>query len=154
MEVIARLRAGPIVALIAIALALGAYALWELVSGDRFSSSIYSHIFGPLTGPLVIGAALIAAWLFGQMWRERSCYLRHDGMRLYRGSRQSWPLSSIHEVVLTRNMLGIQSLRIVHGRADSRELAKGYLLAESPSDVRTALERAIYAAQNSKDEPS
>jgi len=65
--------------------------------------------------------------------------------RLYRGSSDSWPLSLIRDVVITRNEIGIESLRLVvdDDSEVTRELVKLALLADPPEAVRGGVMFAV-----------
>jgi hypothetical protein len=102
-----------------------------------------------MTGPVAIGIAIVAVYLFVRMWRERCHYLHHDGVTLFKGSDGSWPLASIRDAMLTRNWLGIRSLRIDVGQGvgATPELAKTYMLLERPEAVRDAVMVAVARAR-------
>jgi hypothetical protein len=145
--ILGRLRGGAISIFLALGLAMLGYFIWEEWWGDAFADTLYFHFLGPMTGPVAIGIAIIVIYLFWRMWRERGHYLHHDGTTLFRGSNGSWPLASVRDVRFTRNWLGIRSLRIdVSAGLKSPELAKVYMLAESPEAVRDAVMSAVARA--------
>jgi hypothetical protein len=145
--VLARLRGGPILAFVALGLALLGLSLWEIFADDDFAGTRVGRSFGPLAGPVAIAAACAIVYLFMRMWRERGQYLHHDGVTLFKGSDGSWPLASIRDVVVTSNWLGLRSLRIDVGRGNRPELAKAYMLVETPEAVQRAVARAAEEAR-------
>lgn len=145
--ILGRLRGGAISIFLALGLAMLGTFVWEEWWGDAFADTLYYHILGPMTGPVAIGCAIAVIYQFARMWRERDHYLNHDGVTLFRGWNGSWPLASIREVRLTRNWLGIGSLRIdVGAGGKSPELTKAYMLVDRPEVVRDAIAAAVAQA--------
>lgn len=147
ITVLGRLRGSVVGAWIVLPAALVIYLTWQEYWGDGFPDSLYRRVFGDLTVPICVALFLAGSYFFCRMWRERNYYIHHDGMRLFKGSDGSWPLSTVREAMLTRNTLGIQSLRILvetsDGRTTTPELAKCYFLAEPPEIVRAAVSRLV-----------
>jgi hypothetical protein len=107
---------------------------------------IVRHIlFGNLMVTALIGVAALGLLNFHRLWRQRETYIWHDGARLYRGSSDSWPLSLIRDVVITRNEIGIESLRLIvdDDSEVTRELVKLALLADPPEAVRGGVMFAV-----------
>ena len=94
-------------------------------------------------------AAALGLTHFHRLWRQRDTYIFHDGSRLYRGSADSWPLSLIRDVVVSRNEIGIESLRLVvdDDSEVTRELVKLALLADPPEAVRGGVMFAVAAVR-------
>jgi len=143
--VVGRLRTAPVLAWAGAAAAGFVWALWELVWGGGFAASSFYRLLGPLTGPLIVALFGYLSFEFGRMFALRRRYLRHDGVRLYRGADRSWPLANIRDVVVTRNALGLGSLRLVvdDDSETTRELAKLYMLADPVEAVRGAVLFAV-----------
>ncbi|WP_245836575.1 hypothetical protein [Sphingopyxis indica] len=139
--VLGRLRTAPVLAWAGAAAAGLVWALWELLWGGGFAASGFYRLLGPLTGPLIVAIFGYATFDFGRMFALRRRYLRHDGVRLYRGADRSWPLANIRDVVVTRGALGIGSLRLVvdDDSETTRELAKLYMLEGPVEAVRGAV---------------
>lgn len=141
MMVLARLRAAPLLmwqggSLVMLAILL-AELDWGGVPGDVLFNSLVGH---PVVVTLIVATLVLWVYSFG-MWRRRNLYLRHDGTRLYRGASMSWPLAEIRDVIVTRNELGLQSLRLVvdDDSETTRELMKLYMLDGRPEAVRDAV---------------
>jgi hypothetical protein len=147
--ILGHLRGGAISVFLALGLAMLGFFLWEELWGDAFADTLYYHLLGRMTGPVAIGIAIVAVYLFVRMWRERCHYLHHDGVTLFKGSDGSWPLASIRDAMVTRNWLGIRSLRIDVGQGvgATPELAKTYMLREPPEAVRDAVMVAVARAR-------
>jgi len=143
--VVGRLRTAPVLAWAGAAAAGLVWALWELVWGGGFAASGFYRLLGPLTGPLIVAILAYATFDFARMFALRRRYLRHDGVRLYRGADRSWPLANIRDVVVTRNWMGLGSLRLVvdDDSETTRELAKLYMLEGPAEAVRGAVLFAI-----------
>jgi hypothetical protein len=146
LVILGRLRGWPLLLWMAFMLGIGGYSMWLELSGEGFSDSRYYHVFGPLLGPLVIGASLFSCFYFFGMWRWRRDYLRHDGELLFRGGRKSWPLQSIESVVLVEKPFGKRAVRIVT-RGRQEFLTDSFYLAGSVADLRLSVIRAAKAAR-------
>lgn len=141
MMVLARLRAAPLVMWQVGSLVLLAILLGQLDWGGAPGDMLFNSLVGRPAIVLMI-AATLAAWVyFFGLWRRRNAFLRHDGTRLYRGTSISWPLAEVRDVIVARNELGLQSLRLVvdDDSETTRELVKLYLLDDQPEVVRDAV---------------
>lgn len=139
--VLARLRAAPLLMWQAGCLAVLGLLLGELDWGGAPGDILFNSLVGHPAVVVLIVVALIL-WIYSLgMWRRRHAYLRHDGTRLYRGASMSWPLAEIRDVVVTRNELGLSSLRLVvdDDSETTRELVKLYMLDGRPEVVRDAV---------------
>lgn len=143
--VLGRLRAAPVLVWTGAAAAGLVWAIWRLVWGSGFAASSFYPLLGPLTGPLLIAMLGYATFDFARIFALRRRYLRHDGVRLYRGADRSWPLANVRDVVVARNWLGLGSLRLVvdDDSETTRELAKLYMLEGSAEAVRGAVLFAV-----------
>lgn len=146
--VLARLKAKPLLAgqlLCALAAALlalrQALPLWD----DGATAVVRAVLFGNLLVSAGIVGAFVGLVAFHRAWRRRDAYIWHDGARLYRGARESWPLPLIRDVVIARSELGIASLRLVvdDDSEVTRELVKLYLLEDAPEAVRGGVMFAV-----------
>ena len=143
--VIGRLQAKPLAA----GQLLCALALVGLLARQARGSSaleiVGSILFGNLLVTALIAAAALGLTHFHRLWRQREAYIFHDGARLYRGSSDSWPLSLIRDVVVSRNEIGVESLRLVidDDSEVTRELVKLALLEDPPEAVRGGVMFAV-----------
>lgn len=151
LVILGRLRGWPLLLWMAVALAMCGYSLWLELSGEGFSDSIFFHMFGSLLGPLVMGASLFAIFSLFRMWRRRNDYLRHDGERLFQGSRKSWPLDTILDVVLIDRPLGKRVVRIVTTNGRQEYLTDSFYLAGRVADLRLSVLRAAEVARSRED---
>lgn len=147
--VVGRLRGSAVLVFVVLMATIMLLCIAEQLWGDGFAGSALYPLFGRLLGPLAIGGSGFGVWLFVRMWRERGHYLHHDGVRLYKGSDGSWPLANVRDVIVTRNWLGIGSLRLVvdDDSETTRELAKLYMLADAPETVRGGVMFAVGGAR-------
>lgn len=128
---------------------LCALALFGLLirqaQGEDAAEIIRHILFGNLLVTALIGVAMLGLVHFHRLWRQREAYIFHDGARLYRGRSDSWPLSLIRDVVIRRNEIGIESLRLVvdDDSEVTRELVKLSLLEDPPEAVRGGVMFAV-----------
>lgn len=141
--VVGRLRGLPILTFVFLSLSFTGWTIWETFWGYGFIDSMYHSSFGDLLGPLAIIIGLAATFWFGRMWKDRSSYLRYDSRCFHRGSEASWPIASIRDVVVTRNVLGIRSVRIRLSSSEQPELAKAYMLVEDADKVCAEIARGL-----------
>lgn len=136
--VIGRLQAKPLLAWQMLCGLLLCGLIVRQSSGHGLFEIVMNILFGNLIVTALIVATAVGLAHFFKLWRQRDTYIFHDGARLFRGSDGSWPLSSIRDVVIARNELGIASLRLVvdDDSETTRELVKLYMLADSPEAVR------------------
>ncbi len=142
---IGRLTAKPLAAgQLLCALALVGLLIHQ-AQGEGAAEIIRHILFGNLIVTALIGVAVLGLVHFHRLWRQRDSYIFHDGARLYRGSSESWPLSLIRDVVITRNEIGIESLRLVvdDDSEVTRELVKLALLEDAPEAVRGGVMFAV-----------
>ena len=146
--VIGRLKAKPLLAgqLLCALFAAGlaarqASGAWGHGAGEV----LRAMLFGNLQATAAIAAALVGLAVFHGAWRRRDVFIWHDGARLYRGGGESWPLPLIRDVVVGKGAFGIPALRLVvdDDSEVTRELAKLYLLADSPEAVRGGVMFAV-----------
>ena len=136
--VIARLRAKPLAA----GQLLCALALAGLIAaqahGDTAGEVARSILFGDLVMTVLMAVAALGFVYFRRLWRWRDAYVRHDGVMLYRGGSARWPLALVRDVVLVRDTVGVETLRLVvdDDSEVTRELVKLALLDGSPEAVR------------------
>ncbi|QCB56826.1 hypothetical protein E5675_03905 [Sphingopyxis sp. PAMC25046] len=145
---IGRLKAKPLLAgQLLCALAAAALVVRQASGawGDGAGDVLRMLLFGNLLVTAAIVAALLGFAAFFRAWRRRDAFIWHDGSRLYRGASDSWPLPLIRDVVISKNDLGIASLRLVvdDDSEVTRELVKLYLLADSPEAVRGGVMFAV-----------
>ena len=136
--VIARLRAKPLAA----GQLLCALALAGLIAaqahGDTAGEVVRSILFGDLVMTVLMAVAALGFVYFRRLWRWRDAYVRHDGVMLYRGGSARWPLALVRDVVLVRDTVGVETLRLVvdDDSEVTRELVKLAMLDGSPEAVR------------------
>ncbi|MDR6832699.1 MULTISPECIES: hypothetical protein [unclassified Sphingopyxis] len=148
MIVIGRLKAKPLLAgQLLCALAAAALIAWQAVPvwSDGAAAMLRAILFGNLLVSAGILLAVLGFAAFHRAWRRRDAFIWHDGARLYRGARESWPLPLIRDVVIARSELGIASLRLVvdDDSEVTRELVKLYLLEDAPEAVRGGVMFAV-----------
>ena len=143
--VIGRLTAKPLAAGQLLCALVLAGLLIHQAQGEGAAEIIRHILFGNLIVTALIGVAALGLVHFHRLWRQREAYIFHDGARLYRGSSESWPLSLIRDVVITRNEIGIESLRLVvdDDSEVTRELVKLALLEDPPEAVRGGVMFAV-----------
>lgn len=142
---IGRLQAKPLAAgQLLCALALVGLLIRQ-AQGEGAAEIIRHILFGNLMVTALIGVAMLGMVHFHRLWRQREAYIFHDGALLYRGSSDSWPLSLIRDVVVSRNEIGIESLRLVvdDDSEVTRELVKLALLEDAPEAVRGGVMFAV-----------
>ncbi len=148
MIVIGRLKAKPLLAgqlLCALAAAALIARQAAPVASDGAAAMLRAILFGNLLVSAGILLAVLGFAAFHRAWRRRDAFIWHDGARLYRGARESWPLPLIRDVVIARSELGIASLRLVvdDDSEVTRELVKLYLLEDAPEAVRGGVMFAV-----------
>ena len=135
---IARLRAKPLAA----GQLLCALALAGLIAaqahGDTAGEVVRSILFGDLVMTVLMAVAALGFVYFRRLWRWRDAYVRHDGVMLYRGGSARWPLALVRDVLLVRDTVGVETLRLVvdDDSEVTRELVKLAMLDGSPEAVR------------------
>ena len=135
---IARLRAKPLAAgQLLCALALAALILKQ-ARGDTAGEVVRHILFGDVVMTALMMAAALGFAYFWRLWRWRNAYVRHDGVSLYRGGSARWPLALVRDVVLAKDGVGVETLRLVvdDDSEVTRELAKLALLEDAPEAVR------------------
>ena len=136
--VIARLKPKPLAAgqLLSL-LALGALIAMQ-ARGDTAGEVVRSILFGDIVMTAVMAVAVVGFVYFRRLWRWRDAYVRHDGVTLYRGGSARWPLVLVRDVLLVKDGVGVESLRLVveDDSEVTRELVKLAMLEGSPEAVR------------------
>jgi hypothetical protein len=136
--VIARLKPKPLAAgqLLSL-LALGALVAMQ-ARGDTAGEVVRSIFFGDIVMTALMAAAVVGFIYFRRLWRWRDAYVRHDGVTLYRGGSARWPLVLVRDVLLVKDGVGVESLRLVvdDDSEVTRELVKLAMLEGSPEAVR------------------
>ena len=136
--VIARLKPKPLAAgqLLSL-LALGALVAMQ-ARGDTAGEVVRSILFGDVVMTALMAVAVVGFIYFRRLWRWRDAYVRHDGVTLYRGGSARWPLALVRDVLLVKDGVGVESLRLVvdDDSEVTRELVKLAMLEGSPEAVR------------------
>lgn len=143
--VIARLKPKPLAAgQLLCALALAALVAMQ-ARGDTVGEVVRHIVFGDVVMTALMAAAAVGFVYFRRLWRWRNAYVRHDGVTLYRGGSARWPLALVRDVVVVRDGVGLESLRLVvdDDSEVTRELVKLALLEGSVEAVRGGV---MYAA--------
>lgn len=136
--VIARLKPKPLAAgQLLCALALAALVLRQ-ARGDTAGEVVRSIVFGDVVMTALMAVAVLGFAWFRRLWRWRNAYVRHDGVTLYRGGSARWPLALVRDVVVVRDGVGVESLRLVvdDDSEVTRELVKLALLEGSIEAAR------------------
>lgn len=138
MVVIGRLSPKPILLGQIVCALLLALLVEAQARGDSIAEIAASIAFGNPLAMVAMGAAAWGLTHFVRLWRLRDAWITHDGARLYRGRDQSWPLSSIRDVVIERGATGLAALRLVvdDDSETTRPLVLLPLLDGSPEAVR------------------
>lgn len=148
--VIARLKPKPLAAgQLLCALALAALVLRQ-ARGDTAGEVVRSILLGDVAMTALMVGAVLGFVYFRRLWRWRNAYVRHDGVTLYRGGSARWPLALVRDVVVVRDGVGVESLRLVvdDDSEVTRELVKLALLAGSAEAVRGGVLFATGRAQS------
>ena len=143
--VIARLKPKPLAAgQLLCALALAALVAMQ-ARGDTIGEVVRHIVFGDVVMTALMAAAAVGFAYFRRLWRWRNAYVRHDGVTLYRGSSARWPLALVRDVVLAKDGVGVESLRLVvdDDSEVTRELVKLALLEDAPEAVRGGVMFAV-----------
>jgi len=143
--VIARLRPKPLAAgQLLCALALAALVAMQ-ARGDTIGEVVRHIVFGDVVMTALMAVALLGFVYFRRLWRWRNAYVRHDGVTLYRGGSARWPLALVRDVVLAKDGVGVESLRLVvdDDSEVTRELVKLALLEDTPEAVRGGVMFAV-----------
>lgn len=136
--VIARLKPKPLAAgQFLCLLALGALIAMQ-ARGDTAGEVVRSIVFGDVVMTALMAVAVVGFVYFRRLWRWRDAYVRHDGVTLYRGGSARWPLALVRDVLLVKDGVGVESLRLVvdDDSEVTRELVKLAMLEGSPEAVR------------------
>ena len=148
--VIARLKPKPLAAgQLLCALALAALVLRQ-ARGDTAGEVVRSILLGDVAMTALMVGAVLGFVYFRRLWRWRNAYVRHDGVTLYRGGSARWPLALVRDVVVVRDGVGVESLRLVvdDDSEVTRELVKLALLEGSAEAVRGGVLFATGRAQS------
>ncbi len=121
--------------------------------GDTAGEVVRHILFGDVVMTALMAAAVLGFVWFRRLWRWRAAYVRHDGVTLYRGGSARWPLALVRDVVLAKNGMGIQTLRLVvdDDSEVTRELVKLAMLDGSAEAVKGGV---MFAAAGMRGVPS
>lgn len=136
--VIARLKPKPLAAgQLLCVLALGVLVAVQ-ARGDTAGEVVRSIVFGDIAMTAAMAAAVLGFVYFRRLWRWRDAYVRHDGATLYRGGSARWPLALVRDVLLVKDGVGVETLRLVvdDDSEVTRELVKLAMLDGSVEAVR------------------
>jgi len=77
--IVSGLKAGPQICLIGAGIAIGAYVLYDDITGSGLRDTLWYRALGFAIYPIFYGVLLVGLWQSGRMLSKRKDYLSVDG---------------------------------------------------------------------------
>jgi len=139
--IVSGMKARPLVIIMGLGAALGAYMLYSDTAGRGLNETIFYKVLGNLIYPVFYGALATGLWQFASMFLRRADYLAVQGDLVSIGSKEV-PRSDISGVTLQHTSL--VSELVLHRRSGSDIVIKSYMLSRPASEVQAHLHRLIF----------
>jgi hypothetical protein len=139
--IVSGLKARPLVTIMGLGAALGAYMLSSDTAGHGLNETMFYKGLGNLIYPVFYGALATGLWQIASMFLRRADYLAVQGDLVSVGSKEV-PRSDISGVTLQHTSL--VSELVLHRRSGSDIVIKSYMLSRPASEVQAHLHSLIF----------